>query len=141
MKFLIWRFAGSFIINQLFIYQLIFTRFNMRGYVFVYSIHHISFLKKEVERKRWILYFLINVRKCEKKTCWKRTNLSKHHRLNLAKCFFSPSFIRNKFFEYFNSMRKQQKSKNFGFLFGTNDIYNENSVQINRISDQMKDRI
>lgn len=69
-----------------------------------------------------------------KKARWKRTNLSKHHRLNLAKCFFSlslsPLFIRNKFFEYFDSMWKQQKSKNFGFFtlnwnsFRTNNRYN-----------------
>lgn len=102
----------TFVINQLFIYQLIFSRFNMRGYVFVYSIlYYISFLKKEKKRtEASILYFLVNVRK---KTCWKRTNLSKHHRLNLAKCFFFfLLFIRNKFLEYFNC-----------FLFRTNNRY------------------
>lgn len=42
----------TFIINQLFIYQLIFSRFNMRGYAFVYSIHHISFLRGGEKKKR-----------------------------------------------------------------------------------------
>lgn len=64
----------TFIINQLFIYQLIFSRFNMRGYAFVYSIHHISFLRggKKKKKERWIYYiFLVNVRKCGKKLAGK----------------------------------------------------------------------
>lgn len=58
---------------------------------------------------------------------WKKNLLEKNEfietsSIKFGEMFFFPSFIRNKFFEYFNSMRKQQKSKNFGFLFGTNDI-------------------
>lgn len=60
----------TFIINQLFIYQLIFSRFNMRGYAFVYSIHHISFLrggeKKKNESVGYIIYFWLTCENVEK---------------------------------------------------------------------------
>lgn len=59
----------------------------MRGYVFVYSIHHISFLKKEVERKRWILYFLINVRK------WKKNLLEKNEFIETSSIKFDEMFF------------------------------------------------
>lgn len=62
----------------------------MRGYVFVYSIHHISFLKKEVERKRWILYFLINVRKCEKKNLLEKNEFIETSSIKFGEMFFFP---------------------------------------------------
>lgn len=124
----------TFVINQLFIYQLIFSRFNMRGYVFVYSIlYYISFLKKEKKRtEASILYFLVNVRK---KTCWKRTNLSKHHRLNLAKCFFfSSSLFEINFSNILIAFCSELTIDTYMYIYNA-----KIQIQINRISNQMKE--